>query len=134
MSEVYFADYAKPFVERLVKEYDKTGLWSIYHASEEKVGHLKLQADMGVSILSVGPGLDMAAAKEAVGGKVCLIGNLDPVNILMNGTPEQVASEAERIMRIGRQNGGYVFNTGEMVPRDTPIENMEAMLAAARNA
>jgi len=45
-----------------------------------------------------------------------------------------VASEAERIMRIGRQNGGYVFNTGEMVPRDTPIENMEAMLAAARNA
>ena len=134
MSEAYFADYAKPSVERLVKEYDKAGLWSIYHASEEKVGHLRLQADMGVSILSVGPGLDMAVAKEAVGDKVCLIGNFDPVDVLMRGTPEQVASEAERIMRIGRQNGGYVFNTGEMVPRDTPIENMEAMLAAAKNA
>ncbi|HET6456428.1 MAG TPA: uroporphyrinogen decarboxylase family protein [Armatimonadota bacterium] len=134
MSEVYFADYAKPYVERLVKKYDKVGLWSIYHASEEKVGHLRLQADMGVSILSVGPGLDMAVAKEAVGDKVCLIGNLDPVDVLMRGTPEQVASEAERIMRIGRRNGSYVFNTGEMVPRDTPIENMEAMLAAAKNA
>ena len=40
--------------------------------------------------------------------------------------------EAQRIMKIGREGGGYVFNTGEMVPRDTPVENMEAMLHAAR--
>ena len=132
MSEQYYADYALPYVTQMVEEYDKTGLWSIYHASEEKVGHLKLQAGSGVSILSVGPGLDIATAKEAVGDSVCLIGNLDPVNVLMNGTPDQVAAEAERIMRIGKQNGGYIFNTGEMVPRDTPIENMEAMLSAAR--
>ncbi len=133
MSEQYHEDFALPGVKEMVREYDKAGLWSIYHASEEKEGHLKLQATSGVSILSVGPGLDMARAKEIVGGTVCLIGNLDPVNVLMNGTPEQVASEAERIMTLGKQGGGYIFNTGEMVPRDTPIENMEAMLSAARS-
>ncbi len=115
-----------------MREYDKAGLWSIYHASEEKEGHLKLQASSGVSILSVGPGLDMARAKEIVGDKVCLIGNLDPVNVLMNGTPDRVAAETERIMTVGRRGGGYIFNTGEMVPRDTPVENVEAMLRAAR--
>ena len=132
MSERYYGDFALPSVKEVVKEYDKAGLWSIYHASEEKEGHLKLQAGSGVSILSVGPGLDMARAKQIVGDKVCLIGNLDPVNVLMNGTPEQVASEAERLMRVGKHGGGYVFNTGEMVPKDTPVENMEAMLRAAR--
>lgn len=132
MSERYYEDYALPSVTACVKDYDKAGLWSIYHASEEKEGHLKLQASSGVSVLSVGPGLNMARAKEIVGDQVCLIGNLDPVNVLMNGSPEQVASEGARIICVGKQNGGYIFNTGEMVPKDTPVENMEAMLSAAR--
>ncbi len=132
MSEHYYAEYALPYVTRMAEAYREAGLWSIYHASEEKIGHLQLQASSGVDVLSVGPGLDIAEAKAAVGDRVCLIGNLDPVNILMNGTPEQVAAEAARVMEIGKQNGGYLFNTGEMVPRGTPIENMEAMLHAAR--
>jgi uroporphyrinogen decarboxylase len=134
ISETYFEEYALPYVTRVAKEYDRAGLVTIYHASEEREGHLKLQASTGVSILSNGPGLDIARSKALVGDKICLIGNLDPVNVLMNGTPEQVAAEAQRIMTVGKQNGGYIFNTGEMVPRDTPIENMEAMLAGARRA
>lgn len=132
MSERYYEDFALPYVTQCVREHDKAGLWSIYHASEEKEGHLKLQASSGVSVLSVGPGLDMARAKQLVGDQVCLIGNLDPVNVLMNGAPDQVAAEAKRIMDVGKQAGGYIFNTGEMVPKDTPVENMEAMLNAAR--
>lgn len=132
MSERYYEDYALPYVSAVAKAYDNAGLWSIYHASEEKEGHLRLQASSGVSVLSVGPGLDMARAKELVGDQVCLIGNLDPVNVLMNGQPEQIASEARRIMNAGKQKGGYIFNTGEMVPKDTPVENLEAMLLAAR--
>jgi uroporphyrinogen decarboxylase len=131
ISEPYFAEYAKPYVTDIVKEFDKVDLWSIYHASEENVGHLKLMADSGISVLSVGPGLDIAEAKKAVGDKVCLIGNLDPIGVLLNGTPEQVEAEAKRIMNIGKQGGGYIFNTGEMVPRDVPVENMEALIRAA---
>lgn len=132
MSPKHQAEHAIPCVTKVVKEYDKAGLWSIYHASEESLEHLKLQATSGVSALSVGPGLDITRAKPALTGKVCMIGNLDPVNVLMNGTPDQVDAEARRIMGIGKQSGGYIFNSGEMVPRDTPVENMEAMIRAAR--
>jgi len=131
ISESYFAEYAKPYVTDIVKEFDKLNLWSIYHASEENVGHLKLMADSGISVLSVGPGLDITEAKKSVGDKVCLIGNLDPIGVLLNGTPEQVEIEAKRIMNIGKQGGGYIFNTGEMVPRDVPVKNMEALIRAA---
>jgi hypothetical protein len=31
-------------------------------------------------------------------------------------------------------SGGYLFNTGEMNPREVPVENMKAMIAAARDA
>jgi MtaA/CmuA family methyltransferase len=132
MSEQYYSEYAVPSAAQVVKEYDKAGLWSFYHASEEKIGHLKLSTEVGMSLLSTGPGLDIAESKAAVGSKVGIIGNLDPIGVLMNGTPDQVDAEARRIMRIGKENGGYVFCTGEMNPRDTPLENMEAMLSAAR--
>ena len=60
------------------------------------------------------------------------MGNLDPVSILMNGTAEQVAREAERIMKAGKVGGGYMVNTGEMNPRGTPEENMRVMMQTAR--
>jgi uroporphyrinogen decarboxylase len=87
---------------------------------------------LGADVLSVGPGIDIAEAKKATSGKVALMGNLDPINVLERGTPEQVSAEAARIMRIGKDGGGYIFDTGEMVPRDTPEENMRAMIRSAR--
>ena len=35
-------------------------------------------------------------------------------------------------MNIGKNGGGYLFDTGEMVPRGTPEENMRAMIKTVR--
>lgn len=50
----------------------------------------------------------------------------------MQGIPEMVRKETKRIMEIGKQNGRYIFNSGEMIPRDTPEENMIAMVSTAK--
>jgi uroporphyrinogen-III decarboxylase len=60
------------------------------------------------------------------------MGNLEPIEVLMNSTPEHVAKEAERIMKAAKAGGGYLFNTGEMNPRNVPVDNMEAMIKAAK--
>jgi uroporphyrinogen-III decarboxylase len=65
-------------------------------------------------------------------GRLPLCGNLDPIKVLWQGTPETIAAEVERIMGICKEGGGYVFNTGEMVPRATPVENMDAFMTAAK--
>jgi len=56
------------------------------------------------------------------------------IEVLMRGSPAEVERETERIMSIGCSGGGYLFNTGEMNPRDVPPENMKAMIRAARAA
>ncbi len=61
-------------------------------------------------------------------------GNLNPIEVLLRGTPDEVAREAQRIVRIGYAQGGYLFNTGEMNPRDVPVANMKAMIESARRA
>jgi len=119
----------KNLVERCKRDFD---VIIHLHNSETEVPYLVEEAKLGVDIISAGPAADIAAAREALRGTCCLSGNLDPIEVLMRGTPEEVAAEAERIMTVCKPGGGYIFCTGEMNPRDTPVENMRAMIAAAK--
>ena len=138
MSNLISAEQYKRFAfepcARVIEAYQKAGGLTFLHNSEEAVSHINIAAQSGASVISVGPGIDIGRAKEALRGKVCLAGNLDPIRVLMNGKPGDVAAEADRIVRVAGPGGGYIFNTGEMNPRDTPVENMRALLRGARNA
>ena len=70
----------------------------------------------------------MKAVLEAMRGKVSIMGNLDPIEVLMRGTSAQVEKEVERLMTLGQATTGFILNSGEMVPRDVPVENMRAMM------
>lgn len=129
-----YVAFAADGVRRCVEAYDSAGGLSIYHASEHNPEHMKAQAATGISALSVGPGVDIALAKDTVGDAVCLVGNVDPIAILTNGTPDQVREETRRVVEIGKRNGGYIFNSGEMIPRMAPEENIIAMVQAVREA
>lgn len=128
----HYMEYAFEGVKECAKAYNNAGGLSFYHASEHKPDHMKVQAATGVSALSVGPGVDMSVAKETIGSNICILGNIDPIVKLLQGTPEDVKEETKRIMKIGKQGGGYIFNSGEMIPRDVPEENIIAMMGTAR--
>ena len=67
-------------------------------------------------------------------GRCCFSGNLDPIEVLMNGTPELVSRQTQGIIKACREPGGYLFCTGEMNPRGVPAENMKALSKAIKNA
>ncbi len=127
-----YEEFAADGVRQCAQAYADAGAITIYHASEHKLAHIRAQAATGIDALSVGPGVDIGAVNQAVGDRICIVGNLDPIAVLQNGTPEQVRAETERIVTVGKQGGGYVFSTGEMVPRMTPEANVRAMVEAAR--
>jgi uroporphyrinogen-III decarboxylase len=49
---------------------------------------------------------------------------------LAHGTPEEVRSEAIKKCREGGPHG-YVLAAGDMVPPETPLENLQAMVDVA---
>jgi len=125
---------AFPSCKRLIEKAHEHGAIIHLHNSEIKVPYLLAESELGPDIINCGPGGDMGEALAALRGKTCASGNLDPIELLLHGTPEQVAAEAERLVRIGYPGGGYLFCTGEMNPRDVPAENMHAMVSAVRRA
>ena len=127
-----YNEYAFDAVKQCVDAYRSAGSFTFYHASEHKIEHMLAQAATGISALSVGPGADLAAVKRELGNKVCIMGNVDPINVLLYGKPEDVRRESIRVIETGKQGGGYIFSSGEMVPRNVPEENMRAMIAVGR--
>ncbi len=132
LSVEQYRQYAFPSCKRLVDKAHEHGALVHLHNSEISVPYLLAESELGVDIVNCGPAADMTDVRKAMTGKTCFSGNLDPIELLMRGTPEQVAAEAERLVRTCYSDGGYVFCTGEMNPRDTPAENMRAMIEAAR--
>ena len=129
-----YRKFAAPSCRKLVEKAQQMGAIVHLMNSEVKTDYLLAESELGVDVVNCGPGADMADVRRALSGKTCFSGNLDPIEVLMRGTPDEVAREAEQIVNTCYADGGYMFCTGEMNPRDTPVENMKAMIEAVRRA
>jgi len=72
--------------------------------------------------------VDIAAARAAVGARVALQGNLDPLALLTD--PETVAREASAIVRAAGPQPGHIFNLGHGIVPGTPPDNVAALVEA----
>lgn len=134
VSPAIYRDFAMEPARRTCERYREAGAVVFYHASEELPAMIDLQASTGFSILSVGPGIDIEEARRVVDGRVSLSGNVDPLAVLARGMPDCVRREVRRVVANVSVHGGHVMNSGEMVPRETPEENVRAFVESAREA
>jgi uroporphyrinogen-III decarboxylase len=103
-----------------------------YHGAEIAAAHLRCMAKLPMDAINIGYGVDIGEVKKAIGQGMCIMGNLDTIEVLRPSTPEEVEREVGRIVRAARDGGGYIFCTGEGVTHDTPVENVKAMARAVR--
>jgi len=89
---------------------------------------LESQAAIGADALGLDWTIDISAARQRVGGKVALQGNLDP-SVLMT-TPEIVRQEAAKVLAGFGTGSGHVFNLGHGISQFTPPDNVAALVDA----
>jgi len=75
--------------------------------------------------------IDLAEVKRACGSRISLMGNLHTVDVILNGTPSTVRDASLKAMADAGTGGGFILSTGDQCPRDTPEENLFAMVEAA---
>lgn len=133
MSEKKYVEFAKPYTKKIV-EYmkNKTGKGTCLHIcgrSKEIWDHM---VDTGIASLSIDNVEDLSEAKNLVGDKVLLIGNVNPVDVMKNGTREDVIREAKICIEKAYDNPkGFILSTGCQIPIGAPVENIEALMEAA---
>ena len=73
---------------------------------------------------------DMKKAKEILGGRVCLHGNV-PAVLLCYGTPQEVEQYCRKLIEDCAEGGGFILSTECETPWDAKPENLRAMIASA---
>jgi len=75
---------------------------------------------------------DLAELKRLYGDKICLKGNLHTTDTMWRGTVEDVVAAAKQAIDDAAEGGRFVLSTGDQCGRDTPFENLHAMVEVAR--
>jgi uroporphyrinogen decarboxylase len=128
-----YVQHILPVTRELVSYCEKDlNMMMWMHNSETELEHVMSHLPLGLSFESIGPDGNIKEIREATRGKQPISGNLDPIKLLLNGNPDSISADVDRIMKICKPGGGFIFNSGEMNPRAIPEENMDAYMNAAR--
>jgi len=71
--------------------------------------------------------VELDDAVKRIGHRASIKGNIDPVNVLMNGTPEQVRKDAIWRLEQGMKSKGFILSTACSIAPGTPAENMDVL-------
>jgi len=122
--------YMRDVVSQLKREHDGVKIPAIVFT---KGGGLWLEeiADIGADAVGLDWTVNLGQARERVGHKVALQGNLDP-NVLFAG-PEQIRDEVAKLLdSYGKPEAGHghVFNLGHGISQYTPPESVSVLVEA----
>jgi uroporphyrinogen decarboxylase len=77
-------------------------------------------------------GMDIGEIKFKYGDKITLLGNVDAAGVLVFGTPDEVKKATKEVVKIAAPGGGFVLATSNCFHGQIPLDNLYAMLEAAR--
>ncbi len=127
-----FDQFALSPIKEVLKAISEVGGIPSLHICGKTSPILERMVDAGARIIELDYQVDLASAKEKVGKKVCIEGNVDPVGVLLNGKPNDVKREARECIKKAAKGGGFILSSGCEVPLNVPFENVKAMVSAAK--
>jgi uroporphyrinogen decarboxylase len=83
-------------------------------------------AGIGCDAVGVDWNTDLSVAREATGGRVALQGNLDPAALF--APPEQLRTEALRVLDSYGAGPGHVFNLGHGITPEVDPERVALLV------
>ena len=126
------ADYAAtvlPHTRRIFEGLGDLGVPRI-HFGTGTAGLLELIAGSGCDVVGLDWRIDLDAAWARLRPNLAVQGNVDPAVLL--GPPELIEARARAVLRAAGGRPGHIFNLGHGVLPETPLENLQRLVATVR--
>ena len=129
--------YALPWLKQATAIARSYGVPTGVHMCGRSRAALPILAESGIDLLEpleAPPGGDLCLAdvKREYGDMWVLKGNVNTFETLARGTPEDVTSEARKVIEDAGAGGGLILSSGDQVGSDTPEANFQALIEAAQ--
>lgn len=128
VNEEHYQEFAHPCLKRICEAFPKDWV-KIYHNDASIEACLDYLPDAGFHVLNWGKQTDIAEVKARVGGRMCLMGNVNPLEVGVRGTPAEVrAATLDVLEKSGGE--GIILSVGGGTSPGMPRQNIRAMLDA----
>ncbi len=124
-----FRKFSAPFLKDLVARIREKGKYSVIHICGNAAPILPDILDISPNAFSLEKKVDLRRAKEVLGGKVCVVGNISPTGAFLNGTPEDVLAEARECAAAWGDKRGFILTVGCDFPKTVPLDNIKALMS-----
>ncbi|RJP26818.1 MAG: hypothetical protein C4520_00185 [Candidatus Abyssobacteria bacterium SURF_5] len=128
LSPALFREFFLPYTRRIFQEHADS--LTIYHCDSAMHNLTDLAPETGAKAFHMGFMHDLATLKKQIGNRICLVGNVAPVAVLMRADSNVVLEESRRCIEAAAAGGGFVLSSGGVIDRGTPAENIDALVKA----
>lgn len=129
---------ALPTLKKIIRMCNEAGVISGVHSCGKErylVETLANETNLNyINPLEIPPmgDCDLAQIKEKFGHKLALMGNLHTTSVMLYGTVDDVKRESLKAILDAGIGGGFILSTGDQCGRDTPDENIFAMIETVK--
>lgn len=121
--------YMQRIISQLTREHHGRKVPVILY-TKGGMGWLEAIADTGCDVVGLDWSIDIDLARQRIGDKVALQGNMDPT--MLYAKPEKIRAEVCDILKRFGHGNGHVFNLGHGITPDVPVEHAKAFIKAVQ--
>ncbi len=132
ISKKQFETFALPYLKKFTDWAKSKNAHTLLHICGNTTDRLDIFPETGASCISLDHKADIAKAKEVLHGKMCFGGNVDPVNVMLQGSVQDVEDASKNVIETAGTDGGFVLMPGCDIPPTVPYENIRKFIQVAR--
>ena len=128
-----FREFVNPYNRAVVEKAHALGLKVIRHSDGNLWPLLDILLDTGydgLNPLEPQAGMNLKKVKDYCGDRLCLLGNIDCIDLLPNGTPQQVEEAVKQAINDAGQGGGLIICSSNSLHPGVNPDNCIAMFEA----
>jgi uroporphyrinogen decarboxylase len=128
INEDHYKEFAHPYLKKICDAFPKEWV-KVYHNDADISACLDHLPDCGFNVLNWGKQTDISEVKSRVGGRICLMGNVNPLEVGVRGTPKEVFNATIDVLEKSKGEG-IILSVGGGTSPGMPRENILAMKKA----
>lgn len=133
LNKKQYQEFVLPYTIELMKDIHEANGMVCYHICGDTTAIVEEMVKSGCDMMSIDNRVDLEYTKNKVGNKVPILGNVDPVETLILGTPEDVDNAVKACIQKAYDSPcGYILASGCDLSGSVPLENIDQFMTSAR--
>ncbi|MBM3880505.1 MAG: uroporphyrinogen decarboxylase [Verrucomicrobia bacterium] len=125
-----YLEFAHPYLREIFAAFP--GVLKVFHDDTDNVVPFPHLRDLGIDAFNFTHLQPLDKVRKLVGPELCLMGNVPPLEVLAQGTPDQVQAAVRACLAAHGGGRRLWLSAGGGVSPGTPAANLRALVTAAR--